>query len=136
MNEGKKSLIILLVAITVILAVFRFSTFGSNDKQEKQMQEIVRLKIDNISHEMKERLEKEIEGVRDLIRQHIILSDRNEQLAPLNLNKGKAVTDGIGCLMGNIGSCANTINSTSGSTLSTFSTVLPFRLKFNGTIYT
>lgn len=110
MNEGKQALIILLVAITVILAVFRFSTFGSNDKQEKQMQEIVRLKIDNISHEMKERLEKEIEGVRDLIRQHIILSDRNEQLAPLNLNKGKAVTDGIGCLMGNIGSCANTIN--------------------------
>jgi Flp pilus assembly protein TadB len=110
MNEGKQALIILLVAITVILAVFRFSTFGSNDKQEKQMQEIVRLKIDNISHEMKERLEKEIEGVRDLIRQHIILSDRNEQLEPLNLNKGKAVTDGIGCLMGNIGSCANTIN--------------------------
>ena len=110
MNEGKQALIILLVAITVILAVFRFSTFGSNDKQEKQMQEIVRLKIDNISHEMKDRLEKEIEGVRDLIRQHIILSDRNEQLAPLNLNKGKAVTDGIGCLMGNIGSCANTIN--------------------------
>jgi hypothetical protein len=33
------------------------------------------------------------------------LSDRNEQLEPLNLNKGKAVTDGIGCLMGNIGSC-------------------------------
>jgi hypothetical protein len=90
--------------------VFKFSTFGSNDKQEKQMQEIVRLKIDNISHEMKDRLEKEIEGVRDLIRQHIILSDRNEQLEPLNLNKGKAVTDGIGCLMGNIGSCANTIN--------------------------
>jgi hypothetical protein len=28
--------------------VFRFSTFGSNDKQEKQMQEIVRLKIDNL----------------------------------------------------------------------------------------
>lgn len=110
MNEGKKSLIILLVAITVILTVFRFSTFGSNDKQEKQMQEIVRLKIDNISHEMKDRLEKEIEGVRDLIRQHIILSDRNEQLAPLNLNKGKAITDGIGCLIGNIGSCANTIN--------------------------
>ena len=110
MNDGKKSLIILLVAITVILAVFRFYPLGSNDKQEKQMQEIVRLKIDNISHEMKDRLEKEIEGVRDLIRQHIILSDRNEQLAPLNLNKGKAVTDGIGCLMGNIGSCANTIN--------------------------
>ena len=110
MNNGKQALIILLVAITVILAVFRFSTFGSNDKQEKQMQEIVRLKIDNISHEMKERLEKEIEGVRDLIRQHVILSDRNEQLIPLNLNKGKAVTDGIGCLMGNIGSCANTIN--------------------------
>jgi Flp pilus assembly protein TadB len=110
MNEGKQALIILLVAITVILAVFRFSTFGSNDKQEKQMQEIVRLKIDNISHEMKDRLEKEIEGVRDLIRQHIILSDRNEQLAPLNLNKGKAITDGIGCLIGNIGSCANTIN--------------------------
>jgi hypothetical protein len=49
----------------------------------------------------------QIEGVRDLIRQHIILSDRNEQLAPLNLNKGKAITDGIGCLIGNIGSCAN-----------------------------
>ena len=113
MNNGKQALIILLVAITVMLVTTSFSNFspfGSNDKQEKQMQEIVRLKIDNISHEMKDRLEKEIEGVRDLIRQHIILSNRNEQLAPLNLNKGKAVTDGIGCLMGNIGSCANTIN--------------------------
>jgi hypothetical protein len=44
---------------------------------------------------MKDEMQKEIEGVRDLIRQHIILSDRKEQLEPLNLNKGKAITDGI-----------------------------------------
>lgn len=110
MNDGKQALIVLLVAITVVLVVFRVFPFGSNDKQEKQMQEIASLKIDVFTHEIKDKIEVEIEGVRDLIRQHIILSDRKEQLESLNLNKGKAITDGIGCLIGNIGSCASTVN--------------------------
>ena len=42
MNDGKQALIILLVAITVILAVFRFSTFGSNDKQEIKQHKTVK----------------------------------------------------------------------------------------------
>ena len=104
------SLVVLVVL--VVLTIMSPFVFPPEEEQntENQMQEIFRLKIDAVTHEMKDEMQKEIEGVRDLIRQHIILSDRKEQLEPLNLNKGKAITDGIGCLIGNVGSCANTIN--------------------------
>ncbi len=105
------SSLVVLVVLTVLTLMSPF-VFSPEEEQntENQMQEIFRLKIDAVTHEMKDEMQKEIEGVRDLIRQHIILSDRKEQLEPLNLNKGKAITDGIGCLIGNVGSCANTIN--------------------------
>lgn len=105
------SSLVVLVVLTVLTLMLPF-VFPPEEEQnaENQMQEIFRLKIDAVTHEMKDEMQKEIEGVRDLIRQHIILSDRKEQLEPLNLNKGKAITDGIGCLIGNVGSCANTIN--------------------------
>ncbi len=105
------SSLVVLVVLTVLTLMLPF-VFPLEEEQnaENQMQEIFRLKIDAVTHEIKDEMQKEIEGVRDLIRQHIILSDRKEQLEPLNLNKGKAITDGIGCLIGNVGSCANTIN--------------------------
>ena len=105
------SSLVVLVVLTVLTLMLPF-VFPPEEEQnaENQMQEIFRLKIDAVTHEIKDEMQKEIEGVRDLIRQHIILSDRKEQLEPLNLNKGKAITDGIGCLIGNVGSCANTIN--------------------------
>jgi hypothetical protein len=43
--------------------------------------------------------------MRDLLRQHIMLSDREEQLKPLGLGKRNktfgAVVDGVECLAGN-----------------------------------
>lgn len=111
LNKDDAFLALSLVVLVVLIIMSKF-VFPPEEEQnaENQMQEIFRLKIDAVTHEMKDEMQKEIEGVRDLIRQHIILSDRKEQLEPLNLNKGKAITDGIGCLIGNVGSCANTIN--------------------------
>jgi hypothetical protein len=52
--------------------------------------------------------------MRDLLRQHIMLSDREEQLKPLGLGKRNktlgTVIDGVECLAGNAIDCAKTVD--------------------------
>jgi hypothetical protein len=62
----------------------------------------------------KQDIDNEVADMRDLLRQHIMLSDREEQLKPLGLGKRNktfsAVVDGVECLAGNAIDCAKTVD--------------------------
>jgi hypothetical protein len=64
--------------------------------------------------QFKQDIDNEVADMRDLLRQHIMLSDREEQLKPLGLGKRNktfgAVVDGVECLAGNAIDCAKTVD--------------------------
>jgi Holliday junction resolvase RusA-like endonuclease len=64
--------------------------------------------------QFKQDIDNEVADMRDLLRQHIMLSDREEQLKPLGLGKRNktlgTVMDGVECLAGNAIDCAKTVD--------------------------
>jgi Holliday junction resolvase RusA-like endonuclease len=62
----------------------------------------------------KQDIDNEVADMRDLLRQHIMLSDREEQLKPLGLGKRNktlgTVIDGVECFAGNAIGCAKTVD--------------------------
>ena len=62
----------------------------------------------------KQDIDNEVADMRDLLRQHIMLSDREEQLKPLGLGERNktlgTVIDGVECFAGNTIGCAKTVD--------------------------
>ena len=57
------------------------------------------------------KIDREIEGLRDTVIKHILLSKKNGQLKPLKLEKrGNLLLNGVGCLAGSVLNCAEAID--------------------------
>lgn len=78
------------------------STKSTIEGEIRQVKNILDVEI----RKVRTTLDEEIEKVRDTMRDHLVLSEKEEQMKPLRLERtNNVIEEGIGCLLGNIGDC-------------------------------